>query len=280
MARSQNGWTAFTSGTDPNLVAIPEVAGRVRSGDVALIFMHFISRFHAEVEAVSEAAGQPQDDWGFAARPIRGGVATSNHASGTAIDLNATKHPLGKVNTFTASQRAALRRLLNDFGGVIRWGGDYSGRKDEMHFEINVPEGSPSVRFLGQYVIDRGGPGGISAGGNAGTPIPNVPRPPAKPGIAAPPFPLRAGYYFGPKSGPDQSVSGHYHRRNGRPGHAGLYQFQARLVARGWKKVMVDGLWGPNMDKYVPMFQEDQKLKVDSKVGPQTWAAAWINPIT
>lgn len=268
MAKSQNGWTAFTNGSDPNLVAVPELVGRVRKGDVALIVMHFMVRFNAEVEAIAEAYGQPQNDWGWASRPIRGGVATSNHASGTAWDLNSDKHPLGKVGTFGRNQLAALRRLLNDFGGVIRWGGDYSGRKDEMHFEINVPEGSESVRFLGQYITDRGGPGTLN-----GATIPVYPRPPAKPGVAAPPFPLRAGYYFGPKSGPKESVSGYFSHR------ASLRQFQARLKARGWK-VSVDGLWGPQMDALVPKFQADQNLTVDGKVGPQTWAAAWINPIT
>lgn len=271
MAVSQNGWPAYTSGTNPNLVAIEEVAGRVRAGDVATIFQHFNVRFHREVEAITEAAGQPQDDWGFAARPIRGGVATSNHASGTAEDLNATRHPLGKVGTFNATQRAALRRLLNDFGGVIRWGGDYSGRKDEMHFEINVPPGSAAVANLANLIRSHGGPGSI----HGSAPAPSVPRPPAKPGIAAPPFPLRAGYYFGPRYPLSNkfSVSGYYSHR------ASLRQFQARLKARGWK-ITADGLWGDETDRIVRQFQEDQNLTVDGKVGPQTWAAAWINPIT
>jgi peptidoglycan hydrolase-like protein with peptidoglycan-binding domain len=29
-----------------------------------------------------------------------------------------------------------IHAILDEVGGVVRWGGDYVGRKDEMHFEI------------------------------------------------------------------------------------------------------------------------------------------------
>jgi hypothetical protein len=57
----------------------------------------------------------------------------SNHASGTAIDLNATKHPLGKIGTFDAAKVPMIRALAKKYG--LTWGGDWT-RKDEMHFEI------------------------------------------------------------------------------------------------------------------------------------------------
>jgi hypothetical protein len=54
------------------------------------------------------------------------------------MDLNATRHPLGKVGTFTRAEgsamRAGLRRAV--YRSVLRWGGDYHGRKDEMHVEL------------------------------------------------------------------------------------------------------------------------------------------------
>src|SRR5690606_27057234 len=77
------------------------------------------------------------DDWGYAERPIRGSSVISNHASGTAIDLNATKHPLGASGTFTSTQVTRIREILAVTRNHVRWGGDYTGRKDEMHFEIN-----------------------------------------------------------------------------------------------------------------------------------------------
>ena len=60
----------------------------------------------------------------------------SNHSSGTAIDLNATKHPLGKIGTFPAEKVPMIRALARKYG--LFWGGDYQQRKDEQHFEINV----------------------------------------------------------------------------------------------------------------------------------------------
>ena len=57
----------------------------------------------------------------------------------SAIDLNASKHPLGKENTFTPDKQSIIRDLCIKYN--LRWGGDYKDRKDDMHFEII---GSPS----------------------------------------------------------------------------------------------------------------------------------------
>ena len=66
------------------------------------------------------------------------------HSSGTALELNATKHPLAKVGTFEASKVPMIRALAKKYG--LTWGGDYKNRKDEMHFEIALsPE---KVRVL------------------------------------------------------------------------------------------------------------------------------------
>lgn len=132
-AFSQNGWQA----NDRSLITSIDVPGgklAVRSGDVAVVFAWLARRFNDDVEPL-EWPGC----WGYAERLIRGGVSVSNHASGTAVDFNAPKHPLGRAGTFTPAQVRAIRAILADaHGGVIRWGGDYTGRKDEMHFEINA----------------------------------------------------------------------------------------------------------------------------------------------
>jgi hypothetical protein len=60
----------------------------------------------------------------------------ASRAGGRAIDLNAPAYPLGAEDTFTRTQVAAIRRILDFCDGTVRWGGDYRGRKDEMHFEI------------------------------------------------------------------------------------------------------------------------------------------------
>jgi hypothetical protein len=132
MATSQNGWTTNppldkTPFPGTKIVAVPGV----RKGDVAVIFDYLGSQFNKRVEKLFNPGC-----WGYYNRAIIGSTVTSNHASGTAIDLNAPKHPLGASGTFTTKQRAEIRKILNYLDGVVRWGGDYSGRKDEMHFEI------------------------------------------------------------------------------------------------------------------------------------------------
>jgi hypothetical protein len=135
---SQNGWVAGavhevggldTSPVPGTTIKLPQ---GVRRGDVATVLHYVAERFHHTVEPLH--AGQC---WGYAYRKIRGSsTALSNHASGTAIDLNAPAHPLGAHGTFSPAEVAAIRRILAFCDHAVRWGGDYHGRKDEMHFEI------------------------------------------------------------------------------------------------------------------------------------------------
>jgi len=135
MAVSQNGYYAGRSIALDNQV-VPgsnvHLAPGVRKGDVATVLFWVAEQFHKNVEPlVSGKCG------GYCYRPIRGASALSNHASGTAIDLNWGKHVLGAKGTFSAKQVKEIRKILAFCEGVVRWGGDYHSRKDEMHFEIN-----------------------------------------------------------------------------------------------------------------------------------------------
>lgn len=135
MAQSQNGYRANDIDRTKTWT-IPGTTRQVRlhAGDAGWLLVHFAAWFHKNVESIDR--GQ-LDDWGYAERPIRGSSTTlSNHASGTAIDLNAVRHPLGVRGTFTGRQVKAIRSQLREYDGVIRWGGDYQNRADEMHFEI------------------------------------------------------------------------------------------------------------------------------------------------
>lgn len=89
-------------------------------------------------EVIEQCKGKVLDDWGWApARPIRGTTGTlSNHCSGTAMDLNATRHPLAKAGTFSPAQVRQIHKYLRFLGGSVRGGLDYSNRKDAMHWEI------------------------------------------------------------------------------------------------------------------------------------------------
>jgi hypothetical protein len=135
MAVSQNGYVANDiSRTQSWKIPGTDRAIRLRKGSPGELLVRFAAWFDKNVEDIE--AGQ-LDDWGYAERNIRGSdITVSNHASGTAMDLNSSKHPLGVRNTFTQAQMVKIRTELKRYEGCIRWGGDYANRPDEMHFEI------------------------------------------------------------------------------------------------------------------------------------------------
>lgn len=148
MLRSQNGWPANNASlVKSQLIPGTQVKITVRTDSAGLLLLEVASAFDRLVEDVDNArAGL--DDWGYAQRPVRGGSDLSNHASGTAADLNATRHGLGTapLKSFTQRQIDTIHQILAVAGGVVRWGGDYGdpahggvrgSRPDPMHFEIN-----------------------------------------------------------------------------------------------------------------------------------------------
>ena len=144
MSTSQNGWPAIPTYGHPDLKRLTAFPGDVRTGDVHTVLDHFAIAFNTRVEPLEQPV---RDDWAFAPRKIAGTNVFSNHASGTALDLNAAQHPQFKRDTFTPAKLKALRELLAEYDGVIRWGGDYrANRVDEMHFEINA--GAAAVKRL------------------------------------------------------------------------------------------------------------------------------------
>jgi D-alanyl-D-alanine carboxypeptidase len=151
---SQNGWPVLGT-LSPMLVrtSIPGVPGvrlpgGVRRGAVSVVLFFVAGEFHRTVEPLWSGWC-----WGYARRRIAGSAAWSNHASGTAIDLNAPRHPMGVRGTFTPARVQAIRRILDVCDGCVRWGGDYSVRADEMHFEINRP--AAAVKELAARLTTR-----------------------------------------------------------------------------------------------------------------------------
>jgi hypothetical protein len=145
MATSANGFIAFTTarttGPLPRLRKwrIPGADRHLilRDGSVGFLLIHFALWWHEKVNDLSRP-GTVWDEWGWAFRPIRGQTSgLSNHASGTAMDLDATAHPLGVPisRTFQAWQTAKIRARIRFYRGILRWGGEWS-RPDGMHIEI------------------------------------------------------------------------------------------------------------------------------------------------
>jgi hypothetical protein len=109
----------------------------LRDGSAGFLLCHYALWFHERLERLDVG---PLDDWGWASRTIRGSSVVSNHASGTAIDLNARKHPMGAPTRATFSRRevAEIHKRLRLYRGCLRWGGDYVRRADAMHVEIDA----------------------------------------------------------------------------------------------------------------------------------------------
>ena len=134
---SANGWTASK---DPDAIdiksyTVPGTKVKLRCAQgCAPLLVTFAAEFNQHIEPIDKG---PLDDWGYCYRNVRGSTdKLSNHSSGTAIDLNASQHPLGHAGTFTPMQTVLIKALANKYG--LRWGGDYLHRKDEMHFEIDL----------------------------------------------------------------------------------------------------------------------------------------------
>lgn len=252
MATSQNGYSANDRSVIASFV-IPGTDRKValRKGDCAVLLLDFLAWFDVEIESID---GGQLDDWGYAERPIRGSTTTlSNHASGTGVDINALLHALGKRGTFTPEQTAKIRAKLAEYDGCLRWGGDYTGRADEMHIEIN--KGALAVKVVADRIMARGGPG---APGGDRPPSPHEPHkpPPPPPHTHVPPFPgiTREGM----RSGVSRA-------------------YQQRLKDRGWN-IVVDGKHGPATTAILRKFQAEKGLQADGVGGENTWNALWTAP--
>lgn len=230
MFYSQNGYSA-KNGALIAAYTVPGTDVRVglRKGDVSVVLLYVAEMFHKTVEPLRKS-----DTGGYNPRSIIGSNTLSNHASGTAIDVRWNDHPIGRRGTFTAAQVKAIRAILAFCDGVVRWGGDYRGRADEMHFEVignpqSVARVADKIRAL-----------------QSGKPVKTIPAYPAYPG-----HPLKRGMV----------------------NNNDVRAFQAKMQTRGWRRMKPDGDFGAVTEDLVRQFQAEKKLKVDGIVGPKTWKA-------
>ena len=137
METSYNGWPASKDQAEIGVKSylVPGTERKMRcAAAVAPLLIGFAAEFDKLIEPIDEGTF---DDWGYAYRMVRGNpTKLSCHSSGTAIDLNATKHPMGKYDTFDAAKVPMIRALAKKYG--LKWGGDFKTRPDDMHFEISI----------------------------------------------------------------------------------------------------------------------------------------------
>ena len=166
MSKSQNGWPVIESQSDRNLVVIripdtgtPGIPLRVQR-DCAPVLAYVASLVHKNVTdlKLGNKPGKTQDDGGYNYRKIDGSASFSNHASGTAIDLNWTRFPMFKKR-MNKNQRAAAQAIAEELSEVIRWGGNYrSARVDEMHWEIADGVSVSEIKaFMKKHGIQKDG---------------------------------------------------------------------------------------------------------------------------
>jgi len=137
METSYNGYPASKDPAEIGIksYSVDGTARKLRCAEsVGPLLATFAAEFHKLIEPIDEGTF---DDWAYAYRMVRGDpTKLSCHSSGTAIDLNATKHPLGKYDTFAAEKVPMIRALAKKYG--LKWGGDFKTRPDNMHFEISI----------------------------------------------------------------------------------------------------------------------------------------------
>ncbi len=248
MPNSYNGWPAAPGwSVRGGQLAALVIAGEpfspgVKAGDVHTVLQYVAQQLHNRVEPAYKPGFHEADDWGYSYRANTNNPSQlSCHASATAIDYNATRHPNGKGNTWTKAQVDEIKKILNEVSNVVRclWG------YDEMHFEICANAGAVAVvanRLRGQVSPTKppasGGPGGL----------------------------VFEAFQTGVKAG----------SRVVKLGSAGD---DVKTVQR-WHGLEPDGYFGPQTEAKVKATQSRNGLEVDGVVGANTWRLMGVGAAT
>jgi len=237
---SENGWRMIEH-ADCDTGVVPGTKGLrlpIRAGDANTILKGWVAWFNAQVECLDNWRGYT-DEGSFT---WTNSVASSNHLSGTAVDLNwhePDRLALISYAGFSPAEISKVRHGLKLFEGTIWWGQDWVSPKDAMHFQLNYPEGDArNVAFAkklreGFLGIWNGGPitssGALTAGvlsyGSNGVGVTKL------------------------QTGLNKVF----------PSYPGL-------------PLDVDGDFGPRTELAVKEFQRRVGLKPDGRVGPETQA--------
>ena len=237
MTTSQNGWQVIPDYLDAALVNMRFITGQIRGGDTAVVLGWVADRYNSTVEPI-----RVDQSWGYAPRKIAGSSTISNHASGTAIDINSSDHPQ-HADTMDAAHKAACRAIVEaskvGVVPVVRWGGDYpTSQLDQMHFEIGLQSQGVTpamVATLAQRI--RGDQVQAAAASVASSDLPTI----------------RKG-----SSGDAVRIWTTYLHAN--------YSYAANVAPGRY--------FGGDTDKATREFQRRCGLTADGIVGPKTWAAA------
>lgn len=226
--------------------------------DLRDCFQYYVEQFYKRVENPVSTEYNKAGNWGYTYRAnVNNPSSLSCHASGTAIDINAVRHPNGSRNTFTSAQYKEIGRILDELEGVLivgvpglktpagRVGGWTAASKpDEMHIEARSYDRAAWKRVANKirpklsYTI-----------------ISTAPAAPAKPAPST------------------QSKSGQVTA-------AGVTVKEVQtLLNKTGAKLVVDGIYGALTTEAVRNFQLKHALRVDGIVGPETIKALRKPPV-
>lgn len=233
---SENGWRMVDRNSCRH-VLIPGTNVRIwlREGQPEKILGAFAADFNAHVEPLRQ-----EDSGGWTET---NDVASSNHLSGTAMDLNwqgpnkqRFRYGITEQQAYPPPKDARLRELIDFYEGMVFCGGNWSIR-DWMHMQMGGNTyGSQHVAKVNDFIARKIRPDGFSTFNRAGTPS------------APPPVTYWA----------EEGHSGDHVKR-----------LQAFLNARG-ASLDVDGDFGPLTKTAVQAFQRDAGIDADGIVGPIT----------
>ena len=152
MPDSINGWPVIQGYGDPRLSTgkVPGANRKLTCRKEALpLFLALAADYHRWVAPIDQGT---LDDWGYSYRPSRVSDAWSNHASGTAIDLNASKEgsrSLANRKWYSVAGRMDQIKRIKRIYPIVNWGGDWSDRYyDPMHWELKKGTSQADVARL------------------------------------------------------------------------------------------------------------------------------------
>lgn len=142
---SLNGWTIEKEANHVSTVWTRPIAGTglsldIRIGDAEAILVHVIRRFHYEIQELRQL-----DLAGWRAiSGLRKDLPESNLASGTAVLI---RPGAGAKGSLFPLEELALRDILADCEGTVRWGGDDTEVNESLFYIAYGPH-DQRVRLL------------------------------------------------------------------------------------------------------------------------------------
>lgn len=129
-SHSENGWPMVdTDSCEWITVPGTDVRLQIQKGWPLVILRAFAADFNEFVEPLRDADS--------ACWTATNSVSTSNHLSGTALDLNWDSHPFRVQDAgFDGRELPIVRELLDFYEGTVFWGNDWDTPKDAMHFQM------------------------------------------------------------------------------------------------------------------------------------------------